>query len=720
MPQLEVRLGASPALVVLAIGVAIVLAWLFYRSTLPPVAPLRRRLLLLLRASVLVLLVLALVDPIIRLISTTTTPPVLTLLVDNSRSMTVVDRLGDRSQQVRTLLESPALRTLASRTDLRTFSFGTSVRPVADENLDSLHFDEDGTDIAAALANSLGPGSRGAALLMSDGVFTLGQNPVHAAENVLIPLYTVGIGDSSEQRDVVITHISSNAIVYSGTTVPVEVLIKGAGVGGQRVDISLLDGGTVLDRTSLNFEEGTREYSVSLSYTPSTDGLRSLTVTASSVAGELTTKNNRRTFTVRVRKSKLHILLLAGSPSHDVALIRQTLAEQPQFAVTSYTQNPSGGFYEGTFRLQDLDSADCLVVSGFPTATTAPAMNERLLAALQARRLPLFFQVTRETDWRRIGAWFSFLPFTVETPSFAEQEIACEATVAEHSMPLVTPARSDGTDPWTALPPVFATRSVFRPRPKARVLVAAQVTGLTGPAPVLVARNLQDRRVLALAAHGVWRWRLMAQRSPLTRRFFTEFLRNALLWLTTPEETGPVIARPLKELFAAGEPLAFEAQVYDARQQPVGDAEVELVLQGATDNTREAVLTPRPGGRYSAELQGIGDEGTYRYRVTARRGGQTLGADSGRVAVGGTAIEFLNTRMDLATLRRLAERTGGKFLLPADIGRLDSLLDHSPSFAPVVTTSASEITLRNWPWLVAAIVLLLAVEWFLRKRSGMI
>jgi hypothetical protein len=82
--------------------------------------------------------------------------------------------------------------------------------------------------------------------------------------------------------------------------------------------------------------------------------------------------------------------------------------------------------------------------------------------------------------------------------------------------------------------------------------------------------------------------------------------------------------------------------------------------------------------------------------------------------------EFLETRMNASLLRQLAERTGGTFLIEETFGRIVKLLAQQSSFVPTEETDAAEYNVRNRPLLVAAIMLLLAMEWFLRKRSGMI
>ena len=66
MPQFDLRVGASPLFALLAIAIAAVAAYLYYRVTLPPVAPSLRRILMTLRGLALLLLLLLFLEPILR------------------------------------------------------------------------------------------------------------------------------------------------------------------------------------------------------------------------------------------------------------------------------------------------------------------------------------------------------------------------------------------------------------------------------------------------------------------------------------------------------------------------------------------------------------------------------------------------------------------------------------------------------------------------------
>lgn len=437
MPQFDLRVGASPLFALLAIAIAAVAAYLYYRVTLPPVAPSLRRILMTLRGLALLLLLLLFLEPLLRIISTTVHRPVLSVLVDDSKSMGITDKSGDRAAQAREVLRSAALARIAERADVRYLAFSTNATIVPADSLASLSFSGDGTDIASALhtgATGHTSASAHAMLVISDGVTTLGKNPLHEASSYGVPVFTVGVGDAAEQRDVLISHVAGNAIVYAGVPAPVSVIVKSAGYPGQKVEVTIADGQRVMDRKALTLEDGVREYELSLTSTPDGEGIRSYTVSVTSLPGELTTRNNRRTFTARVRKSALKVLLIAGAPAADVTAVRQAIAEVEQFTVRSFTQLPSGQFFEGVLRPETVDSSDCIVLVGYPGAGAQPAALQSVFGAVKARTVPVLVVVTKGTDVRALARFAEWLPFTAGTVTQAEYEVAVDPTASELSL----------------------------------------------------------------------------------------------------------------------------------------------------------------------------------------------------------------------------------------------------------------------------------------------
>lgn len=720
MPGIELGFATSTIVILALVLVAAGAAIIFYRYTLPPVSTARRITLSALRGSVLALLLLLLFEPFVRLLFTTTEPPVLAVLVDNSRSMQLVDRTGDRAAQLRRLVSGDVIQRHASNAELQWYAFGYRLRPLDPSLKDSIALDEDVTDISSAL-RSLGQEKERrniqGVLLLTDGSYNLGQNPVHEAQQLGIPIFTVGIGDSSEQKDVLVSKVVANELVYSQTSSPVDVTIKSTGYDGERVEVILLDGARELDRKTITLGAGTREYPVRLSYVPDGEGVKRYTVRVSSLPEELTLRNNSLTFFARILKSKLRVLLIAGAPSPDVSIISQTLREEKNMEVRTFVQRSPADFYEGALTGRAVDSADCLLLIGFPTTAASTESVELIRKATVQDRKPLLFIHGRSLDEAKLSMLGPVLPFTQSGTSTVEQYVFLHPSESQALHPILTAGQANGHGGWNRLPPVFQTQTTFRAKPEATVLGFARIQTVVTNEPLLVSRNVNRQKSLAVLGYGLWRWRLMAQGSPETSQFLSAFLANSIRWLTTREDDRPVKVQPTKEMYAQGEPVEFIGQVYDATAQPVAQAELRVTIQREA-RSYETLLRPIGSGRYEGSVEGL-PEGDYTYRATARTVGQSLGDDSGRFTVGEANLEFQDTRMNASLLRQLAYRTEGEYFTPETIDGLSTALVARASFAPRELARNKDIELWNWEYLLALVVLLLGAEWFIRKRSGM-
>jgi hypothetical protein len=196
------------------------------------------------------------------------------------------------------------------------------------------------------------------------------------------------------------------------------------------------------------------------------------------------------------------------------------------------------------------------------------------------------------------------------------------------------------------------------------------------------------------------------------------FIGNAVRWLTTREESKPIRIAPSKEVFTGGEPVEFNAQVYDKTYRPIEDAEVKVILRKGNE-TQETVLDPIGNGLYEGKLDGLG-EGEYQFSGTASLSGQQLGEEKGKFTVGALEIEFQQTRMNKPLLEQLAYRSGGKYFDPQDVSQLPDDIRRMTKFTPKETTRASEFEVWSLTPILILIILFFGAEWFLRKRAGLL
>lgn len=719
MPEIQFSLSMKLALIVVAAAIAVSLSWFVYRITVPPLAQHLKLLLLSLRAIGLFLVFSLLGEPLLSLVTTSVEPPAVSVLVDNSRSMTIRDARGERKNSLLEVALSPSLRKVSEDGTLRFGLFSEKVRWLNSFSGDSLSLDGDASDIAGALT-AVKEQSRAAnvqaVVLISDGNATTGSSPLYEAEELNFPVFTVGIGDTTERKDVLVRKLATNDITYVGNRVPVNVTVRSSGLGGQRVEVLLRSGTKVLDRKMLSLDDGVREYEVALSFVPDAEGMQKFTVEVSAAPGELTERNNRSSFFTKVLRSKMRVLLVAGPPSQDVAFVRRSLETDKNLEVRTFVERAGGQFYEGTLSARLLDEHDCLVLVGFPSPASSSGTVAGISRALASGK-PALCILNRTLDYTKLRQIEGALPFTLQSASSEEFQVFVEIPEAQRNNTILKlPGELSGVDQWSKLPPIFKTQSVFRIRPESEVLAVARIQTALMNDPFIVSRNFNGAKSLVVLGYGVWRWNLLSDAGSTS--VLEPFLSNAVRWLTTREDEQRIRVQTAKQVFTTQEPVEFTGQVYDQSYQPVDNAQIAITVQ-ADRKASELNLMPVGNGRYEGLLNQL-EEGDYRFTAKILSDGKQIGEQQGRFSVGGLNAEFLETKMNKQMMQSLANRTGGRYYDAGSIDRLPADIKSLPNFQERELRSATDIELWNLAWTLGLALSIFSLEWFLRKRNGML
>ncbi|MEK6755001.1 MAG: hypothetical protein AABZ02_02500, partial [Bacteroidota bacterium] len=173
-----------------------------------------------------------------------------------------------------------------------------------------------------------------------------------------------------------------------------------------------------------------------------------------------------------------------------------------------------------------------------------------------------------------------------------------------------------------------------------------------------------------------------------------------------------------KETFAGQDPIEFTAQVYDKNFNPLDEAEVSVVVKQG-DKSDQLNLLPIGNGRFEGAF-GVLPEGDYSFAARVLAGGEQIAEERGSFSIGGVNVEFQETRMNRLLLQQIADRSGGRYYDAGAIATLPQDVASLPGFRPREVVRSSEIELWNRGWMLAIIIVLFAVEWFLRKRNGML
>jgi hypothetical protein len=279
---------------------------------------------------------------------------------------------------------------------------------------------------------------------------------------------------------------------------------------------------------------------------------------------------------------------------------------------------------------------------------------------------------------------------------------------------------SEGNTPvkaWLRLPPIYKIATQFKSKPESDVLANVKTQNINSNEPLISTRNISRQKSLAITGYGIWRWRLLVQDNLETEKLLYMFLTNSIRWLTTKEDENNVKVTPTKETFTTADAIEFTGQVYDDQYRQVENAEVKVELVSEVRKS-EVVLGAVGSGLYEGSINGL-PEGDYTYAAKAIADGRVLGEDKGKFSVGKMNIEFLDTKMNKQLLEQIAYKTGGTY---ASIENADSVLSSiaKRKFSAQEVTSTKEIEVWNWEYIAGLLIILLSLEWFIRKRSGMV
>jgi hypothetical protein len=703
-----------------------------YRRNEAPLTGAQRSLLTGLRAAALVCLVVILCRPVLSLAVPGGAARGVLVLLDRSESMNLPGfQDGEtRDDELRRAVTA-VQKQLGSSYPLRYRSFASALGDAVEpETLPPPT--GDGTDLAQALEQGLlgggDEGPPGAAVLITDGTATQGPDPVPLVRRMGIPVQTVGLGSPHPVPDLSLTRVRANIEAFAGERTPIEAVLRLQGLERASVTVQLLDvteGEVEMATAAAKLEPGGAEQRVRMQFTPAQTGLRFLEVRVPPLPGESTPANNRRLVAIQVREEKTGVLILSGELTWDHTFLRRSLDSDSTLAVRAGVWR-SGSFQAapGAKGLPALTANGLrgirVVVLDHVTPTQLGNGGMQVMAGFVRGGGGLVFITGSRTG--SVAQWAgtpleTVFPMRAEGGSGRpEPEVQLRLTAAAARHALFDPAvpGAPALSAWTDLPPLAVALDAGPVRGTGEALLVT--TGGVNR-PVLAWMRSGQGRVLALAAGGMWRWDFMRASHSPQGNIIPSWWRRAAHWLSLPGLENRVDIHPEDFVVARGQAVTFVARVTDERYEPLSGVTVLVTLSPSAGSGLEPrTLTLRGGdGFYSGVVETLAP-GRYRYQGRAQNESGVLGTVDGVVAVDSLGTEMERLEADHEVLERIATVSGGSFWMP------DSLNGLSRTFGTLAQKEEERVQLALWdhPLLFALFVVFASLEWFLRRRRGLI
>ena len=705
-------------LIVAGIVVAYGIAYWSYHHAYPPTRRWIRMLLIILRWSALFGGLLILSQPVIERHKRISEQATILFLVDRSASMGLAQGGVNRIEAVENLLNGEAFRSLQDRYSIELFDFADSLGKRWDDVqslLDTIPTGI-GTNIGRSWAESFESlllDEPAAVVVVSDGAHNNGPDPIRLAGTAKMPIWTVGVGSPESFRDVMVLGVAVNPVLYQGSQTPVDVGFRAVGALGETIQLTVRDAlQNIIDRRRIaitgDYEEGTATLDIEATIA----GRQRFTVDLLPLENELTVNNNRCSFYVNVLADRMKILLMAGPPDNSLGDIIRRLKRDEHIELTIRTTRERR-FYEGDWLdATSLNEMDAVILHHFPIRSNRGTNLTRFAEDVMEADLPICFIDGGQVDSRSLELFDIRLPATVGSGQV--RLMTGEVIPMKRHAIIADPDDDDFTEGWSGLPPLTFLANRFTPKPQAITLAEFQPQGWDNRYPAIIVVEQGNEKGAMILGRDLWRWGLVPAVDD-EERLIEKILSRLVRWLAVRKTSKRVEISFDKELFSNQEAVGFTVTVLDEAYRPMDNADIttEVSLEGEIGGG--ASLEGIGQGRYRGTFQPWGD-GEYVVNVTASVDDEVVGQDRGRLSVEPFNIELLDARLNEEVLRGIADASGGGYV---PIGKADTLFNDF-QFAPVERDEVQRWELWGKGWLLAIIIGLLAVEWFIRVRVGML
>jgi len=608
--------------------------------------------------------------------------PNLVIAIDNSSSI----KYKSEDTNVKNLLELiKADNDLNAKFSIEYYSFGNEFK-----NLDSLRFNENQTNLYTPLNEFTKLYNKGInpVLLITDGNQTVGNTVEFSTYKS--PVFSFIVGDTTKVEDIFINQLNVNENTFINNQFPVEVFVNYVGNKSVTKNLSIYYNGKRLHSKQLNFSKTDNVKTESFFLKAESKGNQYYTVKIENLENEQNVINNAKDFSINVIEEKSEILILTDIMHPDLGMLKKSIERNKQHSVSilkidNYKTNISN--YQ-------------LVILYQPNKKF-----KKIIEEIQTKKINYFIISGSNTDW-------NFLNTTQNI--FAKNGLSVtENYNPVFNMDYVSFMSNDiGFSNFAPLEDAFGVVKFSIPF---QTLLYQKIGNIATEEPLLATFDNNNQRGGVLFGENIWRWRMNSFNENKTFELFDGFMSNLIQYLASDFKSKKLNAT-IKPIYFSNETIQVSANYFDDNLNLDKRVKLWLTVSNKETDYLNKIPFALVNNRFVAELSNI-PAFEYSYLIQVENQKESI---SGSFKVLPFEIEQQFTQSNDSSLKILASKTnGGVYYNSQEIKMLQDL-KMDERFKSIQKASILKTPLIDWKWLLGFIVLLLSIEWFIRKYFGKI
>ena len=653
----------------------LVYAYFLYRKEALLTAKKIKQILFLIRTFFIALLAVLFLNPVVKSIHKTKHKPIVILAQDISESITDSLALQLLTQISENLTDFEVHKFSFSDKVSKGFSSNNSGIATSYSNLFN--------DMNSRFANQNIAGL----VLATDGLYNSGSNPLYD-NRINFPIYPIAQGDTLIVRDVSIAKVLKNEIAFLGNTFPMEITLLAQQCKGERIQVAISNKGKKIyteDRIISNDDEYQK---IKINLLADEVGLQNYTIAVTQFPNEKNSRNNIYTAYVEVIDSRYKILLLTDKIHPDVFAYKSAIEKNKNYTVEQVDViDFKGGF----------EAYQLVVIFGIQ-------QNNPLLIELKRVNVPLLVFDIQQNSNLKLTSAFSFANRGgLEEVKSVKSESFSKFTFSSELLNLIQDA-----------PPLQTPFGKYTLQIGSELVIAQQVGIQVTSKPIILIDEANGRKLAFITAEGFWKWKLYDYANSKNNVAFDELFSKLTQYLVLEEDKSK-FRIDYKKQITENSNIYFEASLYNDSYELINDKEISIVIQNEKGDEFNYEFS-KSLERYNLNM-GVLDVGKYTF--LAKVTGSEL-FRRGSFDVREIQLEQLYTVANHKLLFQLANISGGILFYTNQSDKIITAIKKSKNNFISVSTKEKLKGMINIPLILLILLLIISLEWFLRKYNGLI
>ncbi|MBK7693861.1 MAG: VWA domain-containing protein [Saprospiraceae bacterium] len=649
-----------------------------------------------LRTSVVFLLFVLLMNPMIKRFNQEIKKPVITLAIDQSRSMIQRDStwVKDFTENLNRF-ESK----ISEKYEIQKIGFGKNARTIKE-----FAFSELSTDLGNSMdyiSEQMDPLYLKGIVLFSDGIYNTGKNPLYHPLTGLVPVYGIIHGDSTQEKDLSIQRVYHNDIIYSGDNFSIQIDIQAWQCDPSKYSFKLSrlenNNWIIISDQSETIEKSNYFITKNLVSTSEKPGIYKYRIQCSHINGEKNLLNNSKEFYVEVLDSRKKVLILAHSPHPDISAIKESLESNKNYEVKiKYPKDP----------IEKMEELSLVIFHQLPNFSYDLT---GILSRLDALKVSRIFIIGQQTEISLFNQKQDLLKINASNKSSNESQAIYSELFNSFTI-----------DPATLLslsryPPLITAFGNYQLDPTANVMLYQRIGKVDTKYPLWVFGERGGIKTSIICGEGLWKWKLNDYIQNNNFNSFHELLSKSLQYTSTKEDRRKFRISLNKRVFSESDQIIFNAELYNDNYERINKPDVFLKLTSSDNKTYDFTFGKKEN--FYELNAGSLPEGEYKFIGNCQWNNLKLNSE-GRLNIQSNQLEFTNlvARPDL--LRGLAEKSGGSVYQKNQMDDLANLLMRDEKSKPIIFQTLDIKPLIDRKWIFFLLFLMLGLEWFFRRYWG--